>query len=88
MYYISQEALGPCAQDPCQNGARCLDTMTARGKRTYFCFCADGWTGVNCELKSKEFHVFYIIPVPDDKILDWSKLKQIADILKCVPNGN
>ena len=25
------------------------------------------------------------IPLPDDKILDWSKLKQIADdILKCI----
>ena len=23
-------------------------------------------------------------PLPDDKILDWSKLKQIADILKCI----
>ena len=27
----------------------------------------------------------YINPLPDDKILDWSKLKQIADnILKCI----
>ena len=27
-------------------------------------------------------------PLPDDKILDWSKLKQIADdILKCIENG-
>ena len=27
-------------------------------------------------------------PLPDDKILDWSKLKQIADdILKCILNG-
>ena len=27
-------------------------------------------------------------PLPDDKILDWSKLKQIADnILKCIYNG-
>ena len=26
-----------------------------------------------------------INPLPDDKILDWSKLKQIADdILKCI----
>ena len=26
-------------------------------------------------------------PLPDDKILDWSKLKQIADdILKCIQN--
>ena len=23
-------------------------------------------------------------PLPDDKILHWSKLKQIADILKCI----
>ena len=28
-----------------------------------------------------------INPLPDDKILDWSKLKQIADdILKCLKN--
>ena len=27
-------------------------------------------------------------PLPDDKILDWSKLKQTADdILKCIQNG-
>ena len=27
-------------------------------------------------------------PLPDDKISDWSKLKQIADdILKCIKNG-
>ena len=27
----------------------------------------------------------YLNPLPDDKILDWSKLKQIADdILKCI----
>ena len=26
-----------------------------------------------------------IYPLPDDKLLDWSKLKQIADdILKCI----
>ena len=31
----------------------------------------------------------YLNPlIPDDKILDWSKLKQIADdILKCILNG-
>ena len=30
------------------------------------------------------FAVFHINPLPDNKILDWSKLKQIADnILKC-----
>ena len=23
-------------------------------------------------------------PLPDDKILDWFKLKQIADVLKCI----
>ena len=29
-------------------------------------------------------HVTPLNPLPDDKILDWSKLKQIADdILKC-----
>ena len=28
---------------------------------------------------------FLLNPLPDDKILDWSKLKQIADdILKCI----
>ena len=29
-----------------------------------------------------------INPLPDDKIVDWSKLKQFADnILKCIKNG-
>ena len=28
---------------------------------------------------------FFVNPLPDDKILDWSNLKQIADdILKCI----
>ena len=31
------------------------------------------------------FHIFN--PLPDDKILDWYKMKQIADdILKCIQN--
>ena len=36
------------------------------------------------------FLIFFSInPLPDDKILDWSKLKQITDdILKCIQNGN
>ena len=30
---------------------------------------------------------FLFNPLPDDKILDWSKMKQIADdILKCILN--
>ena len=30
-------------------------------------------------------HDLYIKPLPDEKILDWSKLKEIADdILKCI----
>ena len=44
-----------------------------------------------CLAKGK-FQLFYFViflrklnPSPDDKILDWSKLKEIADdILKCV----
>ena len=34
-----------------------------------------------------EYHKYVVYssnPLPDDKILDWSKLKQIADILKCI----
>ena len=34
---------------------------------------------------SLDFVVWYDInPLPGDKILDWSKLKQIANILKCI----
>ena len=36
-------------------------------------------------------NILLINPLPDDKILDWSKSKQIADnILKCIygPNRN
>ena len=33
-------------------------------------------------------NVDYLNPLSDDKILDWSKLKQIADgIFKCIENG-
>ena len=30
----------------------------------------------------------YFNPLPDDKILDWSKLKQIAEILTCIEMKN
>ena len=43
--------------------------------RTFFQFkqmYSFGWLRVN--------------PLPDDKILDWSRLKQIADILKSILN--
>ena len=36
-------------------------------------------------LVSSIFFLFHIKPLPDDKILNWSKLKQIADdILKYI----
>lgn len=35
----------PCASSPCQNGGTCFD-----GSFTYFCQCADGFTGPNCEI--------------------------------------
>ena len=42
-------------------------------------------------LPLKAQHFFFLFnynPLPDDKILDWSKFKQIADtILKCNYNG-
>ena len=32
-------------------------------------------------------YFFSLNPLPNDKILDWSKLKQIADsVLKCIQN--
>ena len=32
--------------------------------------------------------VTYLNPLSDEQILDWSKMKQIADkILKCIQNG-
>ena len=38
--------------------------------------------------ESPNIHYYCLLtvnPLPDDKILDWSKLKQIADdILKCI----
>ena len=40
------------------------------------------WHLVWCYLLYKQFN-----SLPDDKILDWSKLKQTADnILKCIQN--
>ena len=38
----------------------------------------------NTEVTMKRAPVTSVNPLPDDKILDWSKLKQIADILKCI----
>ena len=35
---------------------------------------------------SRYIFALSINPLPDDKILDWSKLKQIADISKCILN--
>ena len=40
---------------------------------------------LQCFQKASSKRVFN--PLPDNKILDWSKLKQIADnILKCIQN--
>ncbi len=33
-----------CSADLCQNGGTCLD-----GINSYFCTCAEGWTGQHCE---------------------------------------
>ena len=39
------------------------------------------------ETKRQASYLATTNPLPDDKILDWSKLKQIADdILKCIKN--
>ncbi|XP_053393892.1 SCO-spondin-like isoform X2 [Mercenaria mercenaria] len=46
---LEKEALGPCAEDPCENGGRCLDTVNWKMERTYFCICTDEWMGYNCE---------------------------------------
>ena len=36
-------------------------------------------------MKKKSYHSSHFNPLPDNKILDWSKFKQIADdILKCI----
>ena len=35
---------------------------------------------------AKAYAAYVLCPLPDDKILDWSKLKQIAYILKCISN--
>ena len=38
-----------------------------------------------CNPKISSVDFFQLNPLPDNKILDWSKLKQIADgILKCI----
>ncbi|KAK3592035.1 hypothetical protein CHS0354_019290 [Potamilus streckersoni] len=50
-FSIDKEALGPCLYEPCKNGGRCLDTMTANFERTYFCVCTEGWSGQNCDTK-------------------------------------
>ena len=42
--------------------------------------------GLNIVLHSHIIMEGVLNPLPDDKILDWSKLKQIADILKRIEN--
>ena len=41
---IDTSDIDECASDPCQNGGVCVD-----GINGYTCFCAAGFTGVNCE---------------------------------------
>ena len=40
-FYLGVDA---CASSPCKNGATCTNMEGA-----YSCFCADGYTGQNCE---------------------------------------
>jgi len=41
-----------CRDDPCKNGATCANDGLGTG--SYLCTCADGWSGVTCELDTKE----------------------------------
>nr|XP_006817862.1 PREDICTED: delta-like protein D-like [Saccoglossus kowalevskii] len=34
----------PCANDPCQNGANCTDSL-----KQFICHCSEGWEGTTCE---------------------------------------
>lgn len=40
----------PCiANDPCQNGAKCINVGKADGSRGYECECKVGWEGTDCD---------------------------------------
>ncbi|XP_075972457.1 uncharacterized protein LOC142974178 [Anticarsia gemmatalis] len=39
----------PCYSSPCMNGGSCM-SMAMNGSTTFHCACADGWTGMHCEL--------------------------------------
>ena len=36
--------MNECSSAPCQNGGSCTDEEDG-----YFCTCADGWTGAECQ---------------------------------------
>ena len=36
--------INECASDPCNNSARCEDTVNG-----FSCVCTDGYTGVTCD---------------------------------------
>ena len=41
---MCQENINECAENPCQNGATCID-----GIGNYTCSCLQGFTGRHCE---------------------------------------
>ena len=60
---MCNEAINKCLSLPCENGGTCVPSGTE-----FSCLC-----------NPSEYGKYILNPLPDDRILDWSKLKQIAD---------
>ena len=52
-----------CTSEPCLNGGSCTDEPDG-----YFCTCADGWTGAECQFGNGHFFCQWLnllnIPFP------------------------
>ena len=70
--YVSD--VNECLMFPCQNGATCNNLEGG-----YECVCAEGWTGVNCQIgKSLSYLTVYLIEAPFNSLANRADTDQAA----------